>query len=279
MVTKKQYETVDRMQAGCQSYRIINGICSLCGVPLERISCDERFLIDLSTIERLYTEVYKCSNPECDCHKYRIKPNDYLQRIIPGSRYGVDIFAKVGFLRFKEHKTVEEILTTLKTDHPHIVLSLRHTENLVNWFMHYMASNAENGSSLADKLKSKGVKSLVLSIDGLEPDKGNSILYIVREMQTGEPVFVSFLDFSDTDTLVKKVFNPVKSIVEQSGLPLTGWVVDKQQAFTTGINQVFDTPPIQWCQSHFLKDVRKPVREEDTNMGKDIKKNFEEYVK
>ena len=47
------------------------------------------------------------------------------------------------------------------------------------------------------------------------------------------------------------------------GKPVKLWISDKQQAFVTGIAEVFPGIPHRYCANHFLRDLAKPVLEID----------------
>lgn len=43
------------------------------------------------------------------------------------------------------------------------------------------------------------------------------------------------------------------------------WISDKQEAFLSGLAAEFPGVPHRYCQNHFLRDVAKPVLEEDSH--------------
>ena len=246
--------------------------CLCCRTKMKRVSSRMRYLTQLEGRIKIYVEVYACENRKCKLYGKPRKPVEYLNLVLPQYSYGIDIFAQVGYWRFREKRTVSEIREELVSKYPHIEISERHTENLVKTFMTMMNVAKQDPSIMREKLQKGGIKGLVLSLDGLEPEKGNEILYVVREVQTGEIIFAIFLEFSDKDSIQKQIIEPIKKMCEAMNLPIIGWVVDKQLALTQAIEAVFSELPIQHCQSHFLKEARKPVREADTKMATEIKK-------
>ena len=120
--------------------------------------------------------------------------------------------------------------------------------------------------------KKKDIKWLSLSIDGLQPERGNEILYIIRELQTWEILFSKYLKFSDEETITKEIYEPLKKLTEKIGFPILWLNADKQLTLTTAFKKIFPSVPVQHCQSHFLKALRKPVQEESSKMSKEIKK-------
>ncbi len=249
--------------------------CLCCSTKMHRISATDKYHTDIEGRQRLFVEIYACPNKKCALFGKRIKPVEFIHMIVPRFSYGIDIFAKIGFLRFRENKSIPEIHEKLLLDIPHIEISQRHTENLVKVFMVFMETAKKNPAFLKQRLSEKvpNLKGLVISIDGIEPEKGNEILYIIREVQSGEIMLAIFLEFSDQKTIEKEIIKPLKEIIKSLDLPVLGFVADKQLSITKAIESVFPNVPIQHCQSHFLKEMRKPICKKDSEMARGIKKN------
>lgn len=249
--------------------------CLCCGNKMSRVASTTRYLTQLDERLRLFAEVYSCMNSSCEMYEKKLKPIEFHNLIFPGYSYGIDVFAKVGLLRFKEHKNIPEIHDILIENHPHIEISERHVENLVKAFMVSLEVAKQDPKIIKEKFKKSNTKSLSLSLDGIEPEKGNDILYVVRETQTGEILLAKYLEFSDEETIKTEIIQPIKDLIDKIGLPVSGWVVDKQLALTKAIETIFPEAPIQHCQSHFLKALRSPVRDKDSEVCKGVKKNLE----
>jgi len=249
-----------------------NKNCICCDTKMKRISATDKYVFDLNSRKRYYAEIYACPNEKCELCNIRMKPAEFSHLAFPEASYGIDVIAKMGILRFREHKSIPEIHKIITQEHAHIEISERHTENLIKTFMVCLEVGEKDPEIIKKKLQKFNIKGAVLSLDGVEPEKGNDILYIVREVQTGEILFAIYLEFSDGETIRQKIIEPVKKLMDAIGLPVLGWVVDKQLALTKAIEKVFPNVPIQHCQSHFLKEIRKPVRDKDSEMNKGIKK-------
>lgn len=247
--------------------------CINCSKKLARVSSTDRYLSTKEQRLRIFVEVYECQNKSCELYQQKIKPPEFNSLIFPGISYGIDVVAAIGILRLKEHKTVFEIYEYITKNYPHIEITERHTLNIVNKIMYVLEESAlEPNIMKARLLKKNHIKGLVFSVDGLQPERGNEILYIVRELQTGEMLFAKFLEFSDEKTIQKEIYEPLKKLSEAMELPVLGFVADKQLTLTTAFQAVFPNVPIQHCQSHFLKALRKPVQEASAKMANGIKK-------
>ncbi len=116
--------------------------------------------------------------------------------------------------------------------------------------------------SLADAYRN--VKDLVLTIDGLQPEKGHETLYVVRELRLKRVWFATPL-LSSSGPEVKSVLEQADAWAKRLGKPVRLWISDKQKAFVTGIAEVFAGVPHRYCSNHFLRDLAKPVLERDSH--------------
>lgn len=248
--------------------------CVCCGGKLTRVSSTDRYLSTKEERIRVFVEVYECQNRKCGAFRQKIKSPEFNNRIFPDLSYGIDLLAEIGIMRLKEHKTIREIFDTIIASYPHVEISVRHMENVVNKIMYVLEETALDPKRMKEKLleRSPNIKGLILSVDGLQPERGNEILYIVRELQTGEILLAKFLQFSDEETIKREIYETLKQLSEAMKLPVLGLVADKQLTLTTAFKAVFPNAPVQHCQSHFLKALRRPVQEESSKMASDIKK-------
>ena len=105
---------------------------------------------------------------------------------------------------------------------------------------------------------------VVLSIDGLQPEKGHETLYVVRELTKkrvwfGEPLV------SSSAPEVRRLIARAREWAERLGKRVRLWISDKQDAFLTGIAAEFPNVPHRFCQNHFLRDVAQPMLEADSH--------------
>jgi hypothetical protein len=110
----------------------------------------------------------------------------------------------------------------------------------------------------------RDVKDLVLTIDGLQPEKGHEVLYVVRELRKKRVWFAESL-ISSSAQEVKGLFEQARGWAETLKKPVKLWISDKQDAFVTGIAEVFPGTPHRYCRNHFMRDVAKPVLEADAH--------------
>src|SRR5215210_1231988 len=117
----------------------------------------------------------------------------------------------------------------------------------------------------------QGVDQIILSIDGLQPEKGHETLYVVREL-TGKRVWFAEALISATAAEVRRLIAQAKQWADALGQTVALWISDKQDAFVTGIAAEFPGVPHRSCDNHFLRDVAKPVLEADSHAKVQMRK-------
>jgi len=108
------------------------------------------------------------------------------------------------------------------------------------------------------------VDAVILSIAGLQPEKGHETLYVVRELERKRVWFAEAL-LSSATAEVQQLLAQARSWAAELGKPVRLWISDKQDAFVRGIAAEFPGVPHRYCANHFLRDVAKPVLEADSH--------------
>ncbi len=117
----------------------------------------------------------------------------------------------------------------------------------------------------------ESVDEIILSIDGLQPEKGHETLYVVREL-TGKRVWFAEPLISATADEVRRLIAQAKTWAERLNTKVVLWISDRQDAFVTGIAAEFPDVPHRYCDNHFLRDVAKPVLEADSHAKVQMRK-------
>ena len=110
----------------------------------------------------------------------------------------------------------------------------------------------------------ESVDKIILSIDGLQPEKGHETLYVVRELTQKRVWFAEPL-ISATNEEVQRLIAKAKEWAASLDKTVVLWVSDKQDAFVKGIAAEFPGVTHRYCDNHFLRDVAKPVLEADSH--------------
>jgi hypothetical protein len=124
-----------------------------------------------------------------------------------------------------------------------------------------VAARQQDRQQLSDAYRN--IDSLVLTIDGLQPEKGHETLYTVREVNAKRVWFAEALLSSSADE-VRRLLERAREVAECLGKPVRLWMSDKQDAFVKGIARVFPGAPHRYCVNHFLRDLAKPMLKADS---------------
>jgi hypothetical protein len=235
--------------------------CELCGRVLH--VCDHRFhrIHTLQGPVELVCRLAHCSDPLCTLRSETLSPAAELSLTLPWWLLGWDVFAWMGHRRFARHWDVPQIQAELKETY-HISLSKDTVVNYLGRYQNLLAARQQDPDQWA--LAYQGIKSLVLTIDGLQPEKGHETLYVVRELNAKRVWFGEAL-LSSSQEEVGRLLVRAREWAEWLGLPVKLWLSDKQDAFVKGIAAEFPGVPHRYCQNHFLRNLAKPTLAKDSS--------------
>lgn len=235
--------------------------CAFCQAALHACAHRKRCVFTLQGPCRLTVRLGHCPDPDCQGHRGTVSPFEEMAIAPPRLAVGWDVFAWIGHRRFARHWSVPQICAELADSHA-IDLSEDAVEDYVR---HYQVMVAARHTDLEQMRKVYAPsKSVVLAIDGLQPEKGHETLYVVRELTRKRVWFAEPL-LSSTNDEVRRVLARAGQIAGALGVPVAGWMSDKQEAFVQGIAKEFPGVPHRYCDNHFLRDLAKPVLEKDSH--------------
>jgi hypothetical protein len=110
---------------------------------------------------------------------------------------------------------------------------------------------------------------LILAVDGLQPDKGHEVLWVAREVLSGDILLARSLLASGRDDLSALLRAAVAGLED---LPVVGIISDGQQALRQAVAEVFPAIPHQLCQFHYLREAGRPIWEADRHAQKELRK-------
>ena len=235
--------------------------CSLCQRALN--ICDHRFhrIFTLQGPLEIVCKLAHCPDPRCPAHARTLSPLAETQITLPWWLIGWDVFCWMGHRRFARHWSVPQLQAELR-DSLHIPLSDDAISASLRRYQTMVAARHQDTAVLAAAYAKRD--SLVLTIDGLQPEKGHETLYVVRELGAKRIWFAQAL-LSSAAEEVRGLVAKAKSWAEQLGKPVQLWMSDKQDAFVKAIATEFPGVPHRYCQNHFLRDVAKPMLEQDSH--------------
>lgn len=247
---------------------VLDRDCPVCGRMMH--ICDHRYrhFHTLTGPVELVCKLNHCPDPNCPGHARTKSPELEVTIAQPKWAIGWDVFCGIGHRRFSRHWAVSQIQSEL-FDSYGIKLS---EDSLTRYVRHYqimLAARQEDPEALRQQYEA--VDEIILSIDGLQPEKGHETLYVVRELTQKRVWFAEAL-ISATADEVRRLIAQAKAWADRLGKPVALWLSDRQDAFVTGIAAEFPDVPHRYCQNHFLRDVAKPVLELDSHAKVQMRK-------
>lgn len=258
-------------------YRPSEDECPDCHRRLRQaMTLSRRTVVTLEGVIRLIHAGYRCPNLHCEGHRrtYRSVQADALA--LSGMTYGLDIVLLVGQLHLKEHRTVDEI-------HQELLLRLNPfgvkiaRREILYLFEAYCtllraASEVKDDQQWLEQVAKNG--GIIVSIDGIQPEKGNETVYLIRDALTGRVLVAENVTSSET-AVMKGLLAPVATLP----VKVLGTITDAQESELLAVEQLWPEVPHQVCQFHVLRDASKAAFEEDRKVKTAIRKQLQPKVR
>jgi hypothetical protein len=107
-----------------------------------------------------------------------------------------------------------------------------------------------------------------LALDGLQPDVGHEVLWVLRDCLSGEVLLARCLLSARQADLAALL----QEVREALPVPITGVVSDGQHSIRKAVAQALSGVPHQLCHFHYLREAAKPIYEADRHAKKELKK-------
>src|SRR3989449_4637456 len=258
-------------------YRPVEHECLSCHRTLrEAVAVSRRTVITLEGVIKLNHAGYRCPDAQCAGHQrtYRSVEADALA--LPHFTYGLDIVLLVGRLRLKEHQTVDEVhQEVLKRLEPlGVKIARREILYLFEAYCTLLRASSEAKDDqewLAQVEKNGGI---IVSVDGIQPEKGNETVYVVRDALTGRVLAAENVTSSET-AVMKALLAPVVAL----GVKVLGTISDAQESELLAVQELWPEVPHQVGQFHVLRDASKTAFEADKQVKTAMRKRLQPKVR
>ena len=258
-------------------YRPVEHECMECGRTLREVkTLSKRTVITLAGVIKVTHAGYRCPDAQCPASQrtYRSAAADALA--LPGFTYGLDIVLLVGRLHLGQHQTVDEVHEELLERLAPLGVRISRRE-ILYLFEAYCtllrASSEVKGDQqwLAQVEKNGGI---IVSVDGIQPEKGNETVYLVRDALTGRVLATEQVSSSET-AVMKALLAPVVDL----GVKVLGTITDAQESELKAVEELWPKVPHQVCQFHALRDASKSAFEADKRVKTAMRKQLQPKVR
>lgn len=238
--------------------------CRACGHGLRTDYLSRRVVTTLDGVVELRVQVRRCHTRTCRHFGKPVRPLQEARIALPHHEFGFDVVALVGTLRYAHHRSSPEIHAALAARG--VVVAPRTVTNLLDRYDELL------GLRLAgeDRLRRIGADAqghLVVGLDGLQPDVGHEVLWVVRECRHGEILRARTM-LSARNQDLAALLREVQLAV---GVPISGVVSDGQHSIRNAVAIALPGVPHQLCHFHYLREAGLPIFEADRHAKKLLK--------
>jgi len=206
-------------------------------------------------------KVYRrCGSRVCPGYLEKpISPPDTIA--LTGSDIDLDVQTEICEMRFKYNRTAKEIAEHLQQEH-----GISISESNIGFILkrYEIGCSQKYKPEVVEKLKGNG--GIILTIDAMEPLKGEPSVYMARDELCNITLGAKQLPNKKVTTIEKFLQDVKKRIDAELGVPVIGIMSDAQKEIVKAAEQVFPGVPLYTCEYHFYKLVLKAPMEADSHV-------------
>jgi hypothetical protein len=147
-----------------------------------------------------------------------------------------------------------------------VAIAERTVTHLLDRYDELVATALTDGDRLRAVLARQG--RVILALDGLQPDVGHEVLWVLRDCLSGEVLLARSL-LSATSAALAVL---LREVAASLGVPIAGVVSDGQHSVRLAVRQALPGVPHQRCQFPYLREAAQPIFEADRHAKKELQK-------
>jgi Transposase, Mutator family len=173
------------------------------------------------------------------------------------------VIALIGQWRFREHRSVPEMHQALLARG--IGIAQRSVTSLMQRYEELVTLRITDQERIKVRLQKQG--HVILALDGLQPDVGHEVLWVLRDCVSGEVLLARSL-LSSTQ---KDLSALLGEVTEALPVPIRGVISDGQKTIRKAVAKLLPGVPHQLCQFHYVREAAKPIFEADRHAKAQLK--------
>jgi hypothetical protein len=223
-----------------------------------------RTITTLDDVVHLTLQIRRCLNRACPQFRRPYRPEAEGRLALPKHEFGLDVIACVGTLRYAQHRSLPEIHEHLH--HCGVAIAPRTVMHLLERYDELLTLSLTDTARLQRITQAQG--RVILALDGLQPDVGHEVLWVLRDCLSGEVLLArSLLSATQPDLAVL-----LRTVRQNLPVPIVGIISDGQLSIRGAVAEVFPDVPHQLCHFHYLREAAKPIYDADRHAKKELKK-------
>lgn len=238
--------------------------CPGCGAYIRCAYVSHRTVCTLEGLTQLRLHVRRCSNASCSLYHRPYRPEQEGRIALTQHEFGLDVIALIGALRYRFHRSVPEIHAELRQRG--VAVCQRTVTNLLDRYDELLAVRLSDSRRLQDITSEQ--ERVILALDGLQPDVGHEVLWVLRDCLSGEVLLArSLLSGCEADLAAL-----IAEVKEKLAVPIVGVISDGQHSIRNAVARALPGVPHQLCHFHYLREAARPIYESDRHAKKELKK-------
>jgi hypothetical protein len=238
--------------------------CPVCGEAMWAAYHNYRTITTLEDVVHLTLHIRRCLNRTCPQFRRPYRPEAEGRLALPKHEFGLDVMAWVGTLRYAQHRSLPEIHQQLRQRG--VAIAPRTVSHLLERYDELLTLSLTDTMRLQRMTQAWG--RVILALDGLQPDVGHEVLWVLRDCLSGEVLLARSL-LSATQLDLAGLLRTVRHTVQ---VPIVGIISDGQLSIRGAVAAVFPDVPHQLCHFHYLREAAKPIYDADRHAKKELKK-------
>ncbi len=247
---------------------LLQRICRACGSRVLVARHSHRTVTTLDGVYRLTLKVYHCPNPRCPRFSYVCRPEEEGGWALPHGEFGLDVIALIGMLRYQQQRSIPQIHQELLRRG--VQVAERTVSDQLYRYEELLALHLADSQRLKERLQEQ--QQVILALDGLQPDVGHEVLWVLRDCASGEVLLArSLLGATENDLAL--LLEEVAAMCRKLEIPIVGVITDGQHSIRKAVARALPGVPHQLCHFHYLREAAKLISDADRHAKKELKKH------
>lgn len=223
-----------------------------------------RTVSTLKGVHQIHLHVRRCPNRSCARYHKPFRPEAEGRIALPQHEFGLDVIALIGALRYQQHRSVPEIHRELLARG--LDICERTVTNLLDRYDELVSVRLSDSRRLQTLTQKQG--RVILALDGLQPDVGHEVLWVLRDCLSGEVLLARSLCSSTERDLAALITEVARNL----SVPIRGAVSDGQRSIRKAVASALPRVAHPLCHFHYLREAARPLYEADRHAKKELKK-------
>src|ERR1051326_6957157 len=237
--------------------------CPTCGETMWAAYHNYRTITTLEAVLALTLQIRRCLNRGCPHFRQPYRPELEGRLALPKHEFGLDVIAIIGQWRYADHRSIPEIHQALRARR--VALAPRTVTYLLERYDELVALALQDTVRLQRTTQARG--RVLLALDGLQPDVGHEVLWVLRDCLSGEVLLARSL----LSATAKDLGTLLRSVADVLPVPIAAVVSDGQLSIRRAVERSLPGVPHQLCQFHYLREAALPVYEADRHAKVQLK--------